>query len=158
MGALTEISERRDNEDAFYMAERLLRSYGADCPPEELERAGELSDLYDVRKWYDRMTGRKEWRIFVYYDFWCKNHPNAPQGLKDVCDKNPDVFEYVERPCKDSDFFLFRPQDEDIGVKLGLDIRIKEIMEPGEVSKYFEGVMLDSSESVTGEAPLRLTW
>lgn len=45
-----------------------------------------------------------------------------------------------------------------MGVKFGLEICIKKIMTPPEVSEYFKDVMLDSSETVTGEAPLTLTW
>ena len=58
------------------------------------------------------------------------------------------MFDCLERPCKESDFFLFRPYDECIGRNLGLDIRIKKVMEPYRVSRYFEGIELDSGPFV----------
>lgn len=104
------------------------------------------------------MIGKEDWRIFIYYDFRCKKHPESIQAIKYVCDKNPDVFDYLERPCRASDFFLFRPYDECIGVNLGLDIRIKKIMEPYMISRYFQGIMLDSGNpNIEGE-PFILEW
>lgn len=157
MGALTELADKARNKESYYKAEELSEIYGPDCPPEELDKA-EKYGLYSVRTWYNRFIGREEWRIFVYYDFRCSRHPESIQAIKEICDKNPDLFGYVERPCKESDFFLFRPQDEDIGVKFGLDLHIKRIMEPWKVSRYFEDIVLDSPDGYDRPGLFVLEW
>ena len=157
MGSISELADRDRNKRSFYRARELIERYGDGCPPEAFIKAYD-EGLTSTDLWFRRMTGREEWRIFVYYGFSCSRHPESIQAIQEICDNNPDLFGYSERPCKESDFFLFHPQDEDIGVKLGLDIHIKTIMEPWKVSRYFKDIVLDAPDGNDRPGLLVLDW
>ena len=160
MGALTDMCDKFDNRDGYYIACYLYSVHGADLTDSELEdhvkrerseTAWERCGFF-ITLWYHRLCG-EDYSIFLLYAWTFTKHPESIDLLKKIATDDPNL-DYRERLSTDDDFFMFRPIEH----SLGIELVVHNGLSPARLSRKLRGVIVDDKYAYGGCRGFFMEW